>query len=133
MSLYTRTLAALGAKEAREVEVRLQKIIKDLREKLKIKTSENKSLKELMLKQEERHIEGMTLINNKLDDLTTEIHDLRKESEHNRTISVENRALFESSNEQRMLFQGLLEAVMNKNPEIKLSNFLKDGAITDDI
>jgi len=133
MSLYTRTLHTLGEKEARTVEKRLDKAIKECREKLRIKTSENKSLKELMLKQEERHIEGIVLISNKLEDLTTEVSDLRREAQYNRELSAENRALFETSNEERMLFQGLLEAVMKKNPEIRLSKFLKEGTLTDDI
>lgn len=131
MSLYTRTLSALGAKEARAIEKRLQKVIKGLQIALANAHSSNKLLKGMMDKAEKRHVEDMLIVNTKLDNLSYQVSEYAEEAKQNRILYDKKTEDFAYSEEQRVLWMSLVEAAMRDNPELKLSDLLKKVKMND--
>lgn len=125
MSLYTRTLSALGQKEARAIEKRLHKVIRGLQTALANAHSSNKLLKGMMDKAEKRHVEDMLGVNTKLDNLSSQVKEYAEEAKQNRILYNKKTKEFAYSEEQRVLWMSLVEAAMDENPELKLSDLLK--------
>lgn len=121
MSVYTKALNFLGYSEARRIEVAKNIVIKALEINLSDEKSKNKLLRSMMIKMEERHINDITLINEKLDTVSRKLNEMSLVAESNKNLITK----YGFSEEQRLLFMSLLEEAMNQHPELKLSDLIK--------
>jgi len=112
-------LSLLGEKEAKEIEDKLNVIIRRLKSTISDKDIKIKTLEEQLLEQEKRHIDLISEINIKLGKLDDQ---LKKTNENYETLT--NKYIFESDYTKAL--ERRLTKILDKYPDIKLSEINRD-------